>query len=87
MHDINVDASIAELATGEKGSRSKNSQGETQATGDGIERSSTLDSLCEEFDGALSLDESLNFDQDGEARYFGLTSGRLEFLSARCKSR
>ncbi|KAI5921203.1 fungal-specific transcription factor domain-containing protein [Camillea tinctor] len=30
-------------------------------------------------DGTLSRDESLNFDQDGEARYFGPTSGRLEF--------
>ncbi|OTB06211.1 hypothetical protein M426DRAFT_119884 [Hypoxylon sp. CI-4A] len=29
--------------------------------------------------GTLSTDESLNFDQDGEARYFGPTSGRLEF--------
>lgn len=31
--------------------------------------------------GELSKDESMNFDQDGEARYFGPTSGRLEFKS------
>lgn len=28
--------------------------------------------------GILSRDEALNFDRDGEARYFGLASGRLE---------
>lgn len=37
------------------------------------------DELCGMFDGALTLDESLNFDQDGEVRYFGPTSGRLLF--------
>ncbi|KAJ5625387.1 hypothetical protein N7510_001696 [Penicillium lagena] len=42
---------------------------------------SKLDDLCVTFDGALTLDESLNFDQDGEVRYFGPTSGRLLFLS------
>ncbi|CAL5867167.1 uncharacterized protein PFLUO_LOCUS1379 [Penicillium psychrofluorescens] len=42
---------------------------------------SKLDELCVTFDGALTLDESLNYDQDGEVRYFGPTSGRLLFLS------
>ncbi|CAG8902444.1 unnamed protein product [Penicillium egyptiacum] len=32
------------------------------------------DDLCTTFDGALTLDESLNFDQDGEVRYFGPTN-------------
>lgn len=41
--------------------------------------SSTMDSLCESFQGELTLDGSLNFDQDGEMRYFGPTSGRLLF--------
>ncbi|CAG8944410.1 unnamed protein product [Penicillium salamii] len=40
------------------------------------------DDFCATFDGALTLDESLNFDQDGEARYFGPTSGRLLFQSS-----
>ncbi|KAJ5781353.1 hypothetical protein N7457_006513 [Penicillium paradoxum] len=40
------------------------------------------DELCTTFDGALTLDESLNFDQDGEVRYFGPTSGRLLFQSS-----
>ncbi|PYH94004.1 Zn(II)2Cys6 transcription factor [Aspergillus ellipticus CBS 707.79] len=40
---------------------------------------SAMDSLCENLKGRLSLDESLNFDQDGEMRYFGPTSGRLPF--------
>lgn len=35
--------------------------------------------LCDKFEGVLSIDESLNFDGDGEARYFGPASGRLEF--------
>lgn len=43
---------------------------------------SNVDDLCTTFDGALTLDESLNFDQDGEVRYFGPTSGRLLFRSS-----
>lgn len=31
------------------------------------------------FSGSLSRDASMTFDQDGEARYFGMASGRLEF--------
>lgn len=46
--------------------------------------SSHFEELCAAFEGALSLDESLNFDQDGEMRYFGPTSGRLEFQSSGC---
>lgn len=38
-----------------------------------------FDQLCDAFEGTLSLDESQNLDQDGEARYFGPTSGRLDF--------
>lgn len=38
-----------------------------------------MDDLCENFKGELSLNGSLNFDQDGEMRYFGPTSGRLQF--------
>lgn len=34
-----------------------------------------------DFEGALCLDDSLNFDGDGQPRYFGVTSGRLEFES------
>ncbi|PWY90725.1 hypothetical protein BO70DRAFT_392410 [Aspergillus heteromorphus CBS 117.55] len=35
--------------------------------------------LCTVLEGTLALDEDLNFDQDGEARYFGTISGRLAF--------
>lgn len=38
-----------------------------------------FDQLCDTFEGTLSLHEAQNFDRDGEARYFGPTSGRLEF--------
>lgn len=38
-----------------------------------------IDDLCENFKGELSLNGSLNFDRDGEMRYFGPTSGRLQF--------
>lgn len=41
--------------------------------------SSEVDDLCESFKGELTLNGSLNFDQDGEMRYFGPTSGRLQF--------
>lgn len=40
---------------------------------------SVVDELAEGVKGKLALDESLNFDMDGELRYFGPTSGRLEF--------
>lgn len=43
--------------------------------------STAVDDLCENFKGTLTLDGSLNFDQDGEMRYFGPTSGRLQFCS------
>jgi hypothetical protein len=43
---------------------------------------SGLDDLVENFRGRLALDESLNFDQDGEMRYFGPTSGRLQFQTS-----
>ncbi|KAL4880626.1 fungal-specific transcription factor domain-containing protein [Aspergillus karnatakaensis] len=39
-------------------------------------------SRSNEVSGSLSKDESMNFEQDGEARYFGMASGRLEFQSA-----
>ena len=35
--------------------------------------------------GALCVDEASNFDRDGEARFFGTTSGRLEFKSSACQ--
>lgn len=44
--------------------------------------STAVDDLCEDFKGTLTLDGSLNFDQDGEMRYFGPTSGRLQFESS-----
>ncbi|KAJ0158880.1 Nitrogen assimilation transcription factor nit-4, partial [Colletotrichum tanaceti] len=42
---------------------------------------SAFDDLCATFEGALSLDEAVNYDRDGEMRYFGPSSGRLEFQS------
>ncbi|KAL4749961.1 hypothetical protein BDW72DRAFT_204295 [Aspergillus terricola var. indicus] len=41
-----------------------------------------IDELTESFEGRLAFEESLNFDQDGELRYFGPTSGRLQFQSS-----
>ncbi|KAK9238586.1 phosphoesterase family protein [Lipomyces kononenkoae] len=46
---------------------------------DATEQARDLTDLCEYLDGALTLDASLNFDQDGEMRYIGPSSGRLEF--------
>lgn len=69
IHSIDIDASAAQLMQ-----RNVVSQSST------IDISATaLDQLCDAVEGALALDESMNFDQDGEARYFGTTSGRLEF--------
>ncbi|KAE8155053.1 fungal-specific transcription factor domain-containing protein [Aspergillus avenaceus] len=44
--------------------------------------SESVDDLAENFKGRLALDESLNFDQDGEMRYFGPASGRLQFQAS-----
>ncbi|CRG92311.1 putative transcriptional regulatory protein C530,05 [Talaromyces islandicus] len=41
--------------------------------------SSDYEDICSSFEGALCLDGSLNFDGDGQPRYFGATSGRLDF--------
>jgi hypothetical protein len=72
-HGIDADASIAQL------SAKSNSPG--QPPDSGGTAASNVDELCLTFDGALTLDESLNFDQDGEVRYFGPSSGRLLFRS------
>ncbi|KAM0275984.1 hypothetical protein ACHAQH_007202 [Verticillium albo-atrum] len=41
-----------------------------------------FDKLCTELEGALILDDSVDINYDAEARYFGPTSGRLEFPAA-----
>lgn len=40
-----------------------------------------IEALCAAFDGTLSIEEALNYEGDGEFRYFGPTSGRLQFIS------
>ncbi|KAL3426421.1 C6 transcription factor [Phlyctema vagabunda] len=37
-------------------------------------------------EGSLTVEESLNFDQDGEVRYFGPSSGRLQFEPGESKA-
>ncbi|EHA21624.1 hypothetical protein ASPNIDRAFT_183395, partial [Aspergillus niger ATCC 1015] len=46
----------------------------TPTTGTG--GSSDAEGLCEALRGTLTLDQTMNFDQDGELRYFGPSSGR-----------
>ncbi|KAF7121817.1 hypothetical protein CNMCM5793_009370 [Aspergillus hiratsukae] len=45
------------------------------------EASPSLDALADQLKGCLALDESLNFDDDSEMRFFGPTSGRLQFAA------
>ncbi|OHE98437.1 hypothetical protein CORC01_06228 [Colletotrichum orchidophilum] len=80
-HTIDVEAAVAQLsATGT--APQLPSIASTLATGSDAALSvSAFDDLCATFEGALSLDESVNYDQDGEMRYFGPSSGRLEFQS------
>ncbi|KAK0377076.1 hypothetical protein CLIM01_05546 [Colletotrichum limetticola] len=80
-HTIDVEAAVAQLST--TGSAPQlPSIASTLATGSDAGLSvSAFDDLCATFEGALSLDESVNYDQDGEMRYFGPASGRLEFQS------
>ncbi|OTB13431.1 hypothetical protein K445DRAFT_319980 [Daldinia sp. EC12] len=72
-HNIDVDQSIHQLSQ-----NNPNWMAEQNATVSTAESSDVAD-LSEELRGVLTLDESLNFDQDGEIRYFGPTSGRLKF--------
>ncbi|KAJ5578461.1 fungal-specific transcription factor domain-containing protein [Penicillium hispanicum] len=72
LHSIDVDASITEL----KGGEEPLSEGESTTSAS----PSDFDHLCTESTEALYLDGSLGFECDGEARYFGPSSGRAELL-------
>jgi len=76
-HGIDPDASVAQLMA-EDGISNQSAESEWASAGSNC----NIEDLCGTLDGALTLDESLNFDQDGEVRYFGPTSGRLLFRSA-----
>jgi hypothetical protein len=76
LHARGIDPDAAIQLLGEKDSTDR------EADTEWAEPCSNVDDLCTTFDGALTLDESLNFDQDGEVRYFGPTSGRLLFRSS-----
>ncbi|KAJ5427461.1 Transcription factor [Penicillium cf. griseofulvum] len=67
-HGIDPDAAIQQMP------RNENHQPDTEWA----PACSNVDDLCPTFDGALTLDESLNFDQDGEVRYFGPTNSPNE---------
>lgn len=71
-HGIDADASIAQLSTTSDSQQPPDPCGTV---------ASNLDELSLTLNGALTLDESLNFDQDGEVRYFGPSSGRMLFRS------
>lgn len=72
LHSIDVDASAAQLMK-------QNAVPATTTSLAAGGSTAAFDQLCDAFEGTLSLDESQNFDQDGQARYFGPTSGRLDF--------
>jgi hypothetical protein len=75
-HSIDIDATIALLDQ----SMDLTSKQRGPADGEeGVEDSWTISDLCVATQGVLSFDASLNFDIDGEAHYFGPTSGRLDF--------
>ena len=76
-HGIDPDTSVAQLMA-EDGISNQPVESEWASAGSNC----NVEDLCGTFDGALTLDESLNFDQDGEVRYFGPTSGRLLFRSS-----
>ncbi|KAF4876585.1 Nitrogen assimilation transcription factor nirA [Colletotrichum siamense] len=82
-HSIDIEASVAQLtAAGTTPQLNAVSTALAPGSSDpalaGLSPSA-FDDLCTTFEGALSLDESVNYDQDGEMRYFGPSSGRLEF--------
>ncbi|CAG8191339.1 unnamed protein product [Penicillium olsonii] len=76
LHSHGIDPDVAIQAI------TANDEPDTKSEEEWSPPTSKVDELCATFDGALTLDESLNFDQDGEVRYFGPTSGRLLFQSS-----
>ena len=77
-NNIDVEQSIRQLKQDNNNNHNATHAAEGTATVS-TEGSAAMDDLSEALKGALTLDESLNFDQDGEIRYFGPTSGRLRF--------
>jgi hypothetical protein len=91
IHSIDIDSSIAVLKGKElspepsresEGSPSSRSN-ETQQLlhNDANSPHTAVEGPTESFGGMLSSDRALNFERDGEVRYFGPTSGRLNFES------
>jgi hypothetical protein len=70
---IDVDVAIAQLQAADVDAML------LEANGGNDIADAQVEEVCTTFEGTLSLDESINFDQDGEAHYFGPTSGRLGF--------
>lgn len=77
---IDIDASLAALSSSHPELANAGSLTVNLNIGHG-ETSPDVEALCAAFDGALSIEEALNYEGDGEFRYFGPTSGRLQFMS------
>ncbi|KAK6213434.1 c6 transcription factor [Colletotrichum tabaci] len=78
---IDIEASVAQLSTTGAMPQLPSITNPLAGGSDAGLSPSAFDDLCATFEGALSLDEAVNYDQDGEMRYFGPSSGRLEFQS------
>ncbi|PYH93346.1 hypothetical protein BO71DRAFT_327935 [Aspergillus ellipticus CBS 707.79] len=76
LHSIDIDASAAQLLEQDAALESTTEMNTGSLC-------TEVSQLCAAFEGTLALDEDLNFDQDGEARYFGTTSGRLAFQTSK----
>ena len=50
-----------------------------RALAEGVSSATQMEELQMAFEGTLSLEDNLNFEEDGEARYYGPASSRLEF--------
>lgn len=79
-HAIDIDASLAALSTSHPNLAGADLLTAAADPGPG-ESSPDFEALCAAFEGALSTEEALNYEGDGEFRYFGPTSGRLQFIS------
>ncbi|OKL63508.1 hypothetical protein UA08_02057 [Talaromyces atroroseus] len=89
LNSVDFDASIAVLKTRERsrklGDESPLSSDEA-LDGDANSSPAICEEPSESFSGMLSSDKALNFERDGEIRYFGPTSGRLNFGSRDCNT-
>lgn len=77
LHSIDIDEATARLQAQRTNDTNDTQPGDKRDSLNSREDTQGYAELCKDMEGALSLDQSVNFDDDGQPHYFGKTSGRL----------